>query len=61
MLSDQIGYIRPETLNGNKVAQVSAAIKELQGKGAKRLILDLRSCGAGALVSTGDWECLTQA
>jgi carboxyl-terminal processing protease len=47
MLPDQIGYIRPETLNGNKVAQVAAAIKELQSKGAKRLILDLRSCGAG--------------
>ena len=47
MLADEVGYVRPETLSGNKVAQVAAAIKELQGKGAKRLILDLRSCGAG--------------
>ncbi len=47
MLPDQVGYVRPETLSGNKVAQVATAIKDLQGKGAKRLILDLRSCGTG--------------
>ncbi len=47
MLADQIGYIRPETLTGNKVSEVASAVKDLQGKGARKIILDLRSCGAG--------------
>jgi carboxyl-terminal processing protease len=46
-MSDGIGYLRPDTLTGDKVEQVSKAIKELEAKGAKRFILDLRSCGAG--------------
>lgn len=47
MLPDQIGYIRPDTLTGNKVKEIATAIKTLQSQGAKRLILDLRSCGTG--------------
>jgi carboxyl-terminal processing protease len=47
LMTDGIGYIRPETLTGDKVEQVAKAIKDLQAKGARKLILDLRSCGAG--------------
>lgn len=47
MLDGQIGYIAPETLGGSKVEQVAAALKSLQAKGAKKIILDLRNCGTG--------------
>lgn len=47
LMPDGIGYVRPETLTGDKVEQVAKAIRDLQAKGAKKLILDLRSCGAG--------------
>jgi carboxyl-terminal processing protease len=47
MLADQIGYLRPETLTGHKIEEITAATKDLQNKGAKKLILDLRGCGAG--------------
>jgi len=47
MLDGQIGYIDPETLNSSRVEQVSAALKSLQAKGAKKIILDLRNCGTG--------------
>jgi carboxyl-terminal processing protease len=47
MLEGQIGYIAPETLNSAKVEQVAAALKSLQAKGAKKIILDLRNCGTG--------------
>ncbi len=47
MLPDQIGYVRPGTLTGRKDQEISAAVKELQSKGARKLILDLRNCGEG--------------
>ena len=47
MLPDQIGYLRPGTLTGRKDQEIAAAVKDLQDKGAKKLILDLRSCGEG--------------
>ncbi len=47
MLPDQIGYVRPETLTGGRVAEVASALKDLQAKGAQKMILDLRSCGSG--------------
>ena len=48
MLPNDVGYIRAETLSRGKVQQIAAAISELQNKGAKRLILDLRYCALGA-------------
>ncbi len=47
LLPDQIGYVRPEMLTGNRVSEVATAIKSLQKQGAKKMILDLRSCGVG--------------
>ncbi len=47
IIPDGIGYIRPDSLTGKKVDEIAAAVKDLQAKGAKRFLLDLRSCGAG--------------
>lgn len=47
MLPDSIGYIRPETLTASKVAQVASAIRDLQGHGAGKLVLDLRQSAIG--------------
>ena len=47
VLPDDVGYIRPETLSAARVQQVAADLKELQNKGAKRLVLDLRQCAVG--------------
>jgi len=47
MMPDDVGYIRPETLSAAKVQQIAADLHELQGKGAKRLVLDLRQCAVG--------------
>lgn len=48
MLPNEVGYIRAETLARGKVQQIASAISDLQSKGAKRLILDLRYCAVGA-------------
>jgi len=47
MLGNDVGYIRPETLSPVKVKEVAAALVELQNKGAKKLVLDLRQCAEG--------------
>ena len=47
MMDGQIGYIDPQTMSGSRVEQVAAALKSLQSKGAKKIILDLRNCGTG--------------
>ena len=47
MLADQVGYLRPQTLTGDKISEVSKTIANLQSKGAQKLVLDLRGCGAG--------------
>jgi carboxyl-terminal processing protease len=47
MMDGQVGYIRPDTLSGKKVGEVAAAVKDLESKGATKLVLDLRSCGSG--------------
>lgn len=47
MLEGQIGYINPQTLSEARVEQVAGALKSLQAKGAKKIILDLRNCGTG--------------
>lgn len=47
MVNDQVGLIRPETLAGGKVKEVAMAIEALQKQGAKKIVLDLRSCAVG--------------
>ncbi len=47
IMPNDVGYIRPETLNTARVQQVAADLRELQGKGAKKLVLDLRQCAVG--------------
>jgi carboxyl-terminal processing protease len=48
MMDGGVGYIRPDTLANGKVQEVSNDIADLQKKGAKKLILDLRDCAVGA-------------
>jgi len=48
MLANDVGYVRAESLAGGKVKDVSAAITELEKKGAKRFVLDLRQCATGS-------------
>jgi len=48
MLQDGIGYLRPETLANGKIKEISSDIADLQKKGAKKLILDLRNCAVGS-------------
>ncbi|HEY3841088.1 MAG TPA: S41 family peptidase [Bryobacteraceae bacterium] len=48
MMDGSVGYIRPDTLASGKVQEVSNDIADLQKKGAKKLILDLRDCAVGA-------------
>jgi len=47
MLDGGIGYIRPDTLATGKVKEVANDIADLQKKGAKKLVLDLRNCAVG--------------
>ena len=48
MLPGNIGYIQPETLAGGKVKEVAAAVNDLQKKGARKFVLDLRNCAVGS-------------
>jgi len=48
IVQDGLGYIRPDTLVNGKVKEVAGDIEDLQKKGAKKLVLDLRSCAVGA-------------
>ncbi len=47
MLEGNIGYLRPETLSNGKLKEIASDIRELQGKGAKQMVLDLRNCAVG--------------
>jgi carboxyl-terminal processing protease len=47
ILQDGVGYIRPETLAAGKVKEVANDVADLQKKGAKKLVLDLRNCAVG--------------
>ncbi len=47
VMADGVGYIRPETLSGERVQQIATDLRELEGKGAKKLVLDLRQCAVG--------------
>jgi carboxyl-terminal processing protease len=47
MMADNVGYIRPEMLSAERVQQVAADARDLESKGAKKLVLDLRQCAVG--------------
>jgi carboxyl-terminal processing protease len=47
MLPENIGYLQVQSLAGNRLTDVEAAVKALEKQGAKRLILDLRNCATG--------------
>jgi carboxyl-terminal processing protease len=47
MMADNVGYVRPEELSGERVEQIAADLRDLESKGAKRLVLDLRQCAVG--------------
>ena len=48
MLPDQVGYINIDALSADHVKQVAAAVEKLQKDGAKKLIVDVRSCAIGS-------------
>ncbi|MBM3783963.1 MAG: carboxyl-terminal protease [Acidobacteria bacterium] len=48
MLPDGIGYVQVSTLEGDRIPEVASAIQKLEKEGAKKLLLDLRSCASGA-------------
>jgi carboxyl-terminal processing protease len=47
LMAANVGYIRPETLSAERVKQVAADLRDLESKGAKKLVLDLRQCAVG--------------
>jgi carboxyl-terminal processing protease len=47
MMDDNVGYIKVDALPKGKSQEVATRVKWLQKQGAKRLILDLRSCAEG--------------
>ncbi len=54
MIGADVGYIRLWTFNQRSGADIRAAITELQGKGAKGFVLDLRENPGGLLTSAID-------
>lgn len=48
MLPDNIGLIQVPTLEAKRLADVAAAVQNLEKQGAKKLILDVRNCATGA-------------
>lgn len=47
MCHESVGMIRLSTFNAETVAEVRQALQQLQAKGARALVLDLRDCGGG--------------
>ncbi|MBZ5596299.1 MAG: PDZ domain-containing protein [Acidobacteriia bacterium] len=47
IMQNEVGYIRPETLSTSRVQTIAGDLRDLQNKGAKRLVLDLRQCAVG--------------
>jgi carboxyl-terminal processing protease len=46
-MEDSIGYIKVITFTKGRTQQVAEQVKAAQKQGARKLILDLRNCGAG--------------
>src|ERR1019366_127492 len=47
LLDDKVGYIPLQRFNGTAGAEVAAAVKGLQARGATRFVVDLRGNGGG--------------
>lgn len=54
MTADSVGYIQLTTFNEKSVPAVSAAIRDLTGRNARALILDLRGNGGGIMEGAVD-------
>ncbi len=54
MLEDEIGYIRITDFTGSAVGQFGGALKELDGQGMEKLIVDLRDNPGGLLDSVNE-------
>ncbi len=48
LLPDGVGLVTVKSLASNQVEETGEQVKQLEGQGAKRLILDLRNCASGA-------------
>ncbi len=55
---DNVGYISVSQLTTNASSMVSQALTQLQGAGAKSIVLDLRNCPGGYLTSAIDTASL---
>ena len=49
MLNDEVGYLRLGTFSQKTADQVEAALAELESRGMRRLVLDLRGNGGGLM------------
>src|SRR5574337_447602 len=47
LLEDGAGYLRVATFEKGKAAEIAARLKELEAKGARKIVLDLRNCAGG--------------
>jgi carboxyl-terminal processing protease len=47
MMPDQVGYVRPYTVEAARVHEVRTRIQELERQGAKKFVLDLRDSSTG--------------
>ncbi len=47
MMDDGIGYVKVEALTKGKPQEIASKIKSLEKSGAKKILLDLRSCAEG--------------
>jgi carboxyl-terminal processing protease len=47
MLSGDIGYLQAASLEGGRLKQIEAKLKEISGQGARKLVLDLRNNAGG--------------
>ena len=47
MMDDGIGYVKAEALTKGKAQEIASKIKSLEKSGAKKILLDLRSCAEG--------------
>jgi carboxyl-terminal processing protease len=47
MIQDQVGYIQAQAMMPGTAKEIAQAVRDLEARGAKKLLLDLRHCGAG--------------
>jgi carboxyl-terminal processing protease len=47
MMADSVGYINIDAISAATVKEVASAVQQLQKQGAKKLLVDVRSCAVG--------------